>query len=78
MVWPILSATPDLVPIDAAHGVTNGGLIFVTIFSFGKGLTHVDVDGNSCCIIKVLIHVGHDIYSINGMLASTVFTKALH
>ena len=34
MVWTILSGTPYLVPVTAAHGVTPGGLILVAIFSF--------------------------------------------
>ena len=39
MVWPILSATPDLVPVPDAHSVTPGFLIFVAIPSFGTGIT---------------------------------------
>ena len=39
MVWPILSSTPALVPVAAAHGVTLGGLIFLAIPYFGTGIT---------------------------------------
>ena len=39
---------------------------------------HVDVDGNTCCLVKVLHHVIHDVYSMNGMSASTEFAEVLH
>ena len=39
MVCPILSYTPALVPVAAAHGVTLGGLIFLAIPYFGTGIT---------------------------------------
>ena len=41
MIWPIMSGTPDLVPVTATHGVTPGGLMLVSIFYFGAGLTGV-------------------------------------
>ena len=41
MIYPILSDTPALFPVYAAHSVTPGGLIFVAIFYFGTGLTSV-------------------------------------
>ena len=37
MIWPIMSGTPDLVPVTATHGVTPGGLMLVSIFYFGAG-----------------------------------------
>ena len=39
MVCPLLPDIIALVPVDVAHGVTPGGLIFVAILSFGTVIT---------------------------------------
>ena len=44
----------------------------------GGFIHHVDVDGNAFRLVEVLLHVGHDLDSINGRLDSTAFVEVLH
>ena len=57
MFWPILSATPSLVPVTAAHGFTPGGLVFVAILYFGTGITGMGL-GNFVTIGPTVVCLG--------------------
>ena len=58
------------------HVVRNGELGASSLL--GGRLHHVDVDGNAIRLVEVLLHIGYDVYSINGMAASNAFAGMLH
>ena len=58
------------------HVVGNGELGAISLF-WGR-IHHVDVDGSASLLVKLLLPVGHDVDSINGMAASTAFAEVLH
>ena len=58
------------------HVVGDGELGASSLF--GGRIHHVDVDGNACRLVELLMHVRCDVDSFNGMTNSTVFVEVLH